>query len=221
MFQKVLIAEDADLASSGVRKALEELEIKNIEFTQYCDEAFIKFKNAIRINEPFDLLISDLSFVGNYNEQRLNSGDELVREVKKEDPNLKTIMFSIEDRPFKVKQLCSDLELDGYVWKSNDALKDLKKAISLIKEENFFISPQLAHVLKSKESFEITSFDIFLLQHLADGLEQREISDELKKKGIKPSSTSSVEKRLKLLKENFNANNPTQLVAITKDFGLI
>ena len=76
MFQKVLIAEDADLASSGVRKALEELEIKNIEFTQYCDEAFIKFKNAIRINEPFDLLISDLSFVGNYNEQRLNSGDE-------------------------------------------------------------------------------------------------------------------------------------------------
>ncbi len=221
MFQKVLIAEDADLASSGVRKALEELEIKNIEFTQYCDEAFIKFKNAIRINKPFDLLISDLSFVGNYNEQRLNSGDELVREIKKEDPNLKTIMFSIEDRPFKVKQLCNDLELDGYVWKSNDALKDLKKAISLIKEENFFISPQLAHVLKSKESFEITPFDIFLLEHLADGLEQKEISDELKKKGIKPSSTSSVEKRLKLLKENFNANNPTQLVAITKDFGLI
>jgi len=221
MFQKVLIAEDADLASSGVRKALEELEIPKIEYSQYCDEAFIKLKNAIRIEEPFDLLISDLSFVGNPNTQRLHSGDELVKEVKRLDPTLKTILFSVEDRPFKVKQLCNDLALNGYVWKSNDALKDLKKAISLAIEDNFFISPQLAHVLRSKESFEITSFDIFLLQHLAEGLEQKEISEELKKKGMKPCSTSSVEKRLKLLKENFNASNPTQLVAITKDFGLI
>lgn len=221
MFQKVLIAEDADFASSGVLRALEELGILNVDYAQYCDEAFLKIKNAIRIQEPFDLLISDLSFIGNPNAQRLNSGDELVKEVKSLDGALKTILFTVEDRPFKVKQLCNDLELNGYVWKSNDALKDLKKAIHNIIDDQFFISPQLAHVFRAKESFEITSYDIFLLQHLAEGLEQKEISGVLKEKGIKPSSTSSVEKRLKLLKENFNANNPTQLVAITKDFGLI
>ena len=64
-------------------------------------------------------------------------------------------------------------------------------------------------------------FDVFLLESLSAGLEQKDLPDELKAKKISPSSMSSIEKRLKLLKENFNANNPTQLVAIAKDFGLI
>lgn len=221
MFQKVLIAEDADYTSNGVLKALEDLKIPVITYAQYCDDAFIKLKNAIRIGEPFDLLISDLSFTGNPNEERLSSGEQLIEEVKKIQPSLKTIIFSVEDRPYRVKQLCNDLDLDAYVWKSNNALKDLKKAIQNITKDDFYISPQLAHTLRTKEAFEITPFDISLLACLADGLDQKEISEVFKSKGIKPSSVSSVEKRLKLLKENFNASNPTQLVAITKDFGLI
>ena len=43
----------------------------------------------------------------------------------------------------------------------------------------------------------------------------------LKEKGMSPSSISAIEKRLKILKEHFNANNPAHLVAIAKDFGLI
>ena len=72
-----------------------------------------------------------------------------------------------------------------------------------------------------KETFEITDYDIIILKYLSEGLDQKDICKKLKIKGIKPYSISSVEKRLKLLKENFNANNPTQLIAITKDFGLI
>ena len=53
------------------------------------------------------------------------------------------------------------------------------------------------------------------------GLEQKEIHEALKIKNISPNSISSVEKRIKILKENFNANNPTQLIAKAKDFGLI
>ncbi|MFL0061283.1 helix-turn-helix transcriptional regulator, partial [Tenacibaculum maritimum] len=79
----------------------------------------------------------------------------------------------------------------------------------------------VAHALKKKENIEITDFDIFLLKSLANGLEQKEISYELKKNKQQPSSISTIEKRLKLLKEYFNANTSAQLIAITKDFGLI
>lgn len=222
MFKKILIAEDKDHESNGVVKSLKESLVNTkLDYAQYCDEAFLKFKKALQINEPFDLIISDLSFIDNPHQQRLHRGEDLISAVKELQPDLKTIIFSIEDRAYRVKQLCKDLNLNGYVWKSTNALKDLKKAIREVKGGNFFISPQLSHALRTKETFEVTSYDVFILKQLAEGLDQKEISEALKNQQIKPASISSVEKRLKLLKENFNANNPTQLVAITKDFGLI
>lgn len=221
MFQKVLIAEDTDFMSSGIRQALESLDISKIEYAKYCDEAFLKLKKAVQLDDPFDLLISDLSFVDNPSQQRLSSGEELIRDSKIIQPQLKTIIFSVEDKTYRVKQLCKNLHLNAYVWKSVHGQKELEKAIESVSKGEFFISPKLAHALRAKKTFEITTFDIFLLKNLAEGLEQKEISEELKKQKIKPSSISSVEKRLKLLKENFNASNPTQLIAITKDFGLI
>lgn len=221
MFQKVLIAEDADFMSSGIKAALESLQIPVIEHAKYCDEAFLKLKKAWNEKEPFDLLISDLSFVENPNPQRLHAGEDLVKAAKELQATLKTIIFSVEDKPYRVQQLCNELLVDGYVWKSIHGERELKTAIKQVYNHTFFISPKLSHTLKNRETFEITDYDVFLLKYLAEGLDQKEISVELKIKEVKPNSISSIEKRLKLLKENFNANNPTQLVAITKDFGLI
>lgn len=221
MFQKVLIAEDTDFMSSGIKQCLEGLQIPVIEYAQYCDEAYLKVKKAFLNGEPFDLLISDLSFVENPNPQRLTMGEELILEAKNLQPSLKTIVFSIEDKPYRIQQLCNELKVNAYVSKSVHGQKELKRAVKNVYDNMFFISPKLAHALKNKETFDITDYDVNLLQYLADGFDQREISKDLKLKKIKPCSISSVEKRLKLLKENFNANNPTQLIAITKDFGLI
>lgn len=221
MFQKVLIAEDTDYMSSGIKIALENLEIPEIEYAQYCDEAYLKLKKAFLNKHSFDLLISDLSFVDNFNVQKLASGEDLIKKAKELQPDLKVIVFSIEDKPYRIQHLCKELSVDAYVWKSIHGQKDLKRAIKAVNENNFFITPKLANSLRTIETFEITEYDVSLLKYLADGMDQREISKEFKDKKMKPSSVSSVEKRLKILKENFNANNPTQLVAITKDFGLI
>ncbi|WP_420553585.1 response regulator [Tenacibaculum aiptasiae] len=221
MFKKVLIAEDADFMSSGIKAALKSIEIPKIEYAKYCDEAFLKLKKAWLDKEPFDLLISDLSFLENPNPQRLETGEDLISEAKKLQPLLKTIIFSVEDKPFRVQQLCNELKINAYVWKSIHGERELKTAIELVYNDTFFISPKLSHALKKKESFEITDYDVFLLKKLANGLDQRGICKELEINKIKPNSISSVEKRLKILKESFNAKNPTQLIAITKDFGLI
>ena len=221
MFRKVLIAEDTDYMSSGIRMALEGLQIQVVEYAQYCDEAFLKFKKALLDKEPFDLLISDLSFIENPNPQKISEGEELIAALRELQPSLKVIVFSIEDKPYRLRHLCKQLSVNAYVWKSIHGQKELRKAISEVYAGHFFISPKLNGVLKEKESLEITEYDVFLLKGLAGGMDQQEISDALRKKGVKPSSRSSIEKRLKLLKEYFNANNPTQLVAVTKDFGLI
>ncbi len=221
MFKKALIAEDADFMSSGIKSALKSIKIPVIEYAKYCDEAFLKLKNAMLINEPFDLLISDLSFLENLNPQRLSCGEDLIKETKELQPSIKTIIFSVEDKAHRVQNLCDVLKIDAYVSKHVNGERELKEAIPIVFNNGFFISPRLKPALQVKEDFEITDYDVSLLLYLSKGLEQKDISEKLKTKKISPSSISSIEKRLKLLKENFNANNPTQLIAITKDFGLI
>lgn len=222
MFQKVLVVEDIDVVKLGIKSALEEIGIRELDFISYCDEAYAKIKCANLHNAPYSLLISDLTFVNDGTPQELKSGEELIQKIRNEFAEIKIVVFSVEDKPFKVQNLYKNLKIDGYVWKNRNGLIELKNALHTIYRSNqFYISPELNTTIHPKKVLEVTDFDIFLLDYLSKGLLQEAISNKLKEKGIRPCSMSGIEKRLKFLKEHFNANNPTHLVAIAKDFGLI
>ncbi|MDN3620515.1 response regulator [Polaribacter undariae] len=222
MFQKVLVAEDIDVINSGIKIALEEIGIKDIDFVSYCDDAYFKVKSAYLNNDPYHLIISDLSFKNDGTPQELKSGEELIHKTRKEFLDLKIIVFSVEDKPYKIQHLYKNLKIDGYVWKNRNGLKELRNAMHRIYTTNqFYISPELNTTVHPKQALEITDFDVFLIASLSMGSLQEEISKSLRKKGCFPSSISAIEKRLKFLKEHFNASNPTHLVAIAKDFGLV
>jgi DNA-binding NarL/FixJ family response regulator len=221
MFQKVLIAEDMDFINSGIKSQLAELGIAQIDYVQYCDEAFLKLKSAHLNNEPFDLLITDLSFDEDYVEQKITSGDELVKVVRGEFPTMKIVVFSVEDKEFRIQTLFNEHKINAYVLKSREGLRELKKAIKqLYKSDSMYISPQVASSMAKSKAIEISDYDIFIIDCLSKGHLQEEISRILKEKNWSPSSVSAIEKRLKFLKEHFNANNPAHLVSIAKDLGL-
>lgn len=222
MFQKVLVAEDMDFINSGITSELQKLDIPEIDFVQYCDEALLKLKRAQMDGVPFDLLISDLSFDEDSKVQKLTSGDALIKEVRKIFPDLKIIVFSVEDKAYRIQTLYNDYHIDGYVWKGRDGLRELKQAISKIFNSNsFYISPKVASAISNHQAIEIEDYDIFLIECLSNGYLQEEISEKLKKIKWSPTSVSAIEKRLKFLKEHFNANNPAHLVAVAKDLGLV
>tara|TARA_R110002050_G_scaffold118156_1_gene235352 strand:- start:3560 stop:4228 length:669 start_codon:yes stop_codon:yes gene_type:complete len=222
MFQKVLIAEDIDIINSGLLSTLKEVNIHNVTHVSYCDEALLKLRKAFLDDDPFELLISDLSFIEDHHQQEIKSGDDLIAKVRGEFPNLKIIVFSVEDKPYRIQNLYKNCKINAYVWKSRDGKKELKKAIQTVSEtDEFYISPDLKSAIHPKQAVEITDYDIYIIKYLSDGVLQDDLSELFKEKEIKPSGKSSIEKRLKFLKEHFNANNPTHLVAIAKDFGLI
>lgn len=211
-----------DFINSGVKSQLIKIGISEIEYVQYCDEALLKLKSAKLNYKPFDLLISDLSFEKDYVEQKITSGEELIKAVRKEFPSLKIIVFSIEDKEFKIQNLFQEQHINAYVWKSREGLRELKKAVQKIyNSDKIYISPSLSGLLSKSKAIEISEYDIFLIECLSKGYQQEEISAILKEKKWSPTSVSTIEKRLKFLKEHFNANNPTHLVAISKDLGLI
>ena len=222
MFTKVLIAEDLDTISIAIVQALEKLSITEIHHSKYCDEAYLKIKKALHDKVPYDLVISDLSFKIDHREEKLSSGEELLEAIKKVQPDIKTIIFSIEDKSFRIKSLFNNLGINAYVCKGRDSIQELQAAIQHIyNNEETKISNEVALALRDKTLFEIESYDITLLKSLAKGQTLDEISSEFKVSGIQPSGTSSLEKRINRLKIYFKANNNVHLIAITKDLGLV
>lgn len=222
MFKKVLIVDDVDLNDIAVIQVLNELGIPNMEYSKYCDDAVLKIKKAILDNEPYELLITDLSFKPDYKATKLNSGEELIEAVKVIDSEIKIIAFSIEDKSFRIKSLFDKLDIDGFVIKGRYSIEELKAAIKkAFKNEGKFISAELSHILQNKEISEIDNYDIQLLKCLSVGVPQETMEAKFKELSITPNSKSTIEKRINKLKVYFKANNTVHLVSIAKDLGIV
>jgi len=222
MFKKVIIAEDLDAMNLGIQEVLKNLNIVDFQHSKYCDEAFLKIRRAIQDNEPYDLLISDLSFKTDHREVKIANGDELIQKVRELQPDIKIIAYSVEDKSFRIKSLFDNAGIDAFVLKGLNSIEELKKAISIItSSDQKFISPEVASAMQEKNNNEIDDVDIQILKHLSAGTSQDEIIEIFKNSDTKPNSKSAIEKRLSKLKDFFKANNTVHLVSITKDMGII
>ncbi|BDU27437.1 response regulator [Flavobacterium sp. GSB-24] len=222
MFKKVIIAEDFEEFNLAVKQTLSDFNIVNFQHAKYCDDAFLKIRRAIQDNEPYDLLISDLSFKKDHREVKIGNGDELIQKVRELQPDIKIIAYSIEDKNARIKSLFEDSEINAFVLKGRNSIEELKKALTIISaSDQKFISPEVASALQEKGNYEIDDVDIKILKYLSDGTSQDEIIEIFKNSDIKPNSKSAMEKRLAKLKDFFKANNTVHLVSITKDMGII
>ena len=213
MFQNVIIAEDQNTINKGVERTLIELNIKNIVTTQYCDDALLKIKAALQTDNPFHLLITDLSFKADHRERELTSGEELIDAAKR---------IHLEHRIGKIKNLIDNYNIDAYVEKGREESIELKKAIHYVAENKMYCSHGIELLLRNVDDISQTDqYDELLLQLLAKGLKREQIADYFNKKDFPARSLSSIEKRINKLKVLFDANTSEQLVAIAIDRGLI
>jgi len=220
MIRKVLVAEDLDSIQIGVMRTLGDAFTFDMEHAKYCDQAFLKIRKALMEDNSFDLLITDLSFPKDHVKTEIHSGEQLVAMVKGLQPGIKTIIYSIEDRPFKIREYLDYLEVDGYVLKGRSSSGELVEAVQTVADNGRYISPALAYALKNLPPLEVDDYDLELIRELGNGNSQQEIAVLFDKRGLSPSSLSSIEKRINKLKEYFMARNTTHLVAIAKDMGL-
>lgn len=222
MFKKVLVAEDLDSISIAVIQVLEELKVPVIHHVKYCDDGLLKVKKALLENDPYDLLITDLSFKSDHRKVNLSSGEDLIEAVNEVQSKIKKIVFSIEDKSYRIKSLFYDLGIQAYISKGRNSINELRKAIERThKNEEKILSSDLSFTFNDKALIEIESYDISILQLLAKGYILENIASEFKTLSITPNGTSSIEKRINKLKIYFKANNNVHLIAIAKDFGLV
>ena len=219
MFKKVLIAEDIDAVNTALQKFLKDLGVQEVVYASYCDEAYLKCIKAYKEQSSYDLLISDLSFRQDHREERIRSGEELSIILRKEVPELKIIIHSIEDHPGRVKKIIP--HVDGYVCKGRNGMNYLKQAIQHVYQGKSYLSPDIEQTLQHKIVKELSDYDLSILRLLSQGLTQEEISTRFKAQGLAPFSKSSIEKKLKDLREEFGANTNPQLISTVLTLQLI
>jgi len=221
MFKRVLLSEDLDTIGKGIMTLMEELQIEDVFHTQYCDEAYLNIRKSAQDNNHYDLLITDLSFIPDFRPQKIDSGEVLIEKVRKNYPAVKIIVYSVEDRPERVRHLTNKLKVDAYVSKGRKGLWDLKDAIKEVSQGKTYVSPDLDRKIKAKPPVELMDSDIKMLRMISLGHSQSQISEHFKEINMTPSSLSAIEKRLGQLRHHFGASNAIHLISITKDLGLI
>jgi len=213
MFKKILIAEDFQDTNKGILEALNNrLKIEFIQEELYCDKAYNRFKVEYEKGEPYDLLITDLSFKKSHVNRRLTSGKELIIDLRNIDKNIKVIVNSMIENPIEINRLFSEQKINAYVCKGRNSLIELIKAIQEVYQNRTFVSPQV-NLNSSSNVFEMDKYDLMILKDLADGYTKKEISEKLKKQNISPNSESTIDKKVSKLFDEFGAKNTHHLIA--------
>jgi two-component system capsular synthesis response regulator RcsB len=221
MFENVLIAEDHQRLNQSVQQTTKELGITDPQYAYHCDDALLRLQHGIREGKPFELLITDLSFDEDGGRQKINNGAGLIEAAKRLQPELKVLVFSAESNPVVVDGLFKRLAINGYVRKSRTDASDLKDAIEVISNNKRYVPIEFQQVVRNKNTFDFTEYDIIILSQLAEGTMQKNIPDYLKKVGMRASSQSSVEKRLNQIRSALGFTKNEQLIAYCKDYNVI
>lgn len=221
MFQKVLIVEDHNLTHVGIKDAIQSLEIPTIEYAKYCDEAHLKIHRALQDKNPYDLLITDLSFLPLTDAYKIKSGEELIQILNKEKIALKIIVFSTQYKTLPIKKLFDDYHIDGFVSKSHHP-NELSNAIRKIYNGEQYKSPEIErNIHLEKNNYVLDDADFLIMKLLCEGYSQKEIANHFLKNNIVPSSKSSIEKKINMLKQEFQAKSNIELVIILQKLGLL
>lgn len=221
MIKKVLIAEDHESANLSVQKTLEELGVVDPHYVYYCDDALLKIQKAKLDNDPYDLLITDLYFEEDSSKQKLTDGMMLIAAARKEQPELRVLVFTAEKKPAVIERLFETFGIDGFVRKARNDARELITAIRLIDQNQRYFPRHLTQVVGKKHTHEFTNYDVVVLSQLAQGTRQKDIPAYLRLQKIRPDGLSSVEKRLKLIREVLEFTNNEQLIAYCKDMGIV
>lgn len=221
MFSKILIAEDHESSNFSVQKVLEDLAIPNVDHVYYCDDGFEQLKKSLATESPYEVLITDLSFEEDHRKQLIKDGRELIKCCRDLHPELKVIVFSGEHRIGVIDLLFKEFGINAYVKKARSDSKELKKAIETVYKGESYISHDLKLPTKSANTLEFSHYDITLLKFLSDGVLQKNIPKKLQEQNIYPNSLSSVEKRINMMKLSLAAKNSEELIAISKNIGII
>jgi DNA-binding NarL/FixJ family response regulator len=204
---RILIVDDHPVVLSGCRALFandRSIRIDEAGDAKSGHRAFVQKKPDVTV---IDINLPDVS------------GFELMRRIRKDDPDAKIIMFSMNDDPaFVVRAV--EMGAQGYVSKGDDP-RLFVKAVRKVAAGDQFITPQLAEAvtfsgaaIKANPVSQRTPRELEILRLLGRGDKIVEVADALE------ISYKTVANTTSLLKQKLGAKNHSDLIRIAVEMGL-
>ena len=204
---KVLIVDDHPVVLSGCRSLFASdntVKIEEATDAKSGHRAYLARKPDVTV---IDIKLPDVS------------GFELMRRIRKDDPEARIIMFSMTDDPALVVHAI-DMGARGYVWKGDDP-RMLVKAVRKVAAGDNFISPQLAEAvtfsgasIKANPASQVTARELEILRLLGRGDKIAEVANALE------ISYKTVANTTSMLKQKLGAKSHSDLIRIAVEMGL-
>ncbi|MDH5516284.1 MAG: response regulator transcription factor [Gammaproteobacteria bacterium] len=211
---KVLLIDDHQLFRDGMRLVLEKLEANTqvFESSSYEDAQAV-----IKQHQDLDLILLDLELPG-------LSDTAALKALRSTLPFIPVVVISSNDNGNKVQQML-DSGAQGYIPKSTNA-DILINSLKLVLSGGIYIPPEILqkinHSVSISEDTQLNAEDIKLtprqlevLQKLAHGLSNKEISTAL---GM---AEPTVRVHIAAILKTFNVSNRTRAARIASQMGLI
>jgi two-component system response regulator NreC len=177
---KILLAEDHNIVRSGIRSLLEDDQAITVVAEAVNGSQALDY---ISHNESVDIILTDI-------DMPVMDGISLIREVKNINSHTKIVILSMHDNEKYVAQ-AFEAGASGYLLKSVGA-DELIFALKYINRGGKYLCAELsmsmlANVLKriagsssaGENSLEFSNREIQVLELIAEGLTNQEISDRL------------------------------------------
>jgi DNA-binding NarL/FixJ family response regulator len=204
---KVLIVDDHPVVLSGCRSLFASdyrVTIEEATDAKSGHRAYLAKKPDVTV---IDIKLPDVS------------GFELMRRIRKDDPEARIIIFSMNDDPALVVRAI-EMGAQGYVSKGDDP-RMLVKAVRTVAAGDNFISPHLAEAetlsgasIKANPALQMTARELEILRLLGRGGKIVEVANAL------DISYKTVANTTSLLKQKLSAKNHSDLIRIAVKMGL-
>lgn len=219
---RILVVDNHHLFIQGVLNSLNELGFSDVSAFTSCDTAFQELKLTQKTN-PYQIIFTDLSFENSGNFQELDSGESLIKKIRKEKIEIKIVVISGHSETNRVFNVIQNLKPDGYLLKTECDTSEIGFTIQkVLKGDRYFSHDIHSRILKRNVvQIRMDEAALQILKELPNYPKISNLEGIIKKPNGDLLKLRPIENKLSVLRTQLNANNNIDLVLKAKELGII
>ncbi len=222
---KVLIVDDVDSISISIEMIIQDTMndrfLYNLLIAKSYQECMSKFAEAQEEGYPVDLVIMDLNLKGGSETVFYHDGEQLLMDLKKINPALKSIVYSQYDDPHLIRKVIDSTGADAYIVKGVHSITDVKKAMQeiFLYGNKYFPEDLLP---KNDPAGKLTESQKVLISLMEQGYSIAGMSRILSKDpAFDGASIRSLQRKVKDIRNLFQIDKNDDLIPALRKLGVI
>ena len=210
--KKILMVDDHPLIIEGYKNVLNnsssDIKYSIIDTANDLSLALSRIQNAI---SPYDLVCLDMNLPP-AEEVELYSGEDLGTYLRKNYPDIKLIVLTMQDNNFRLYNILKNINPEGFLIKKDIRPINLIEAFNQVLEGKSYFSHTVTELLRKQFQTEnlIDASDRQILYYISIGLKTKDLPKKI------PLSLAAIEKRKRLIKEALGIVSSNDLILINR-----